>query len=1413
MDLQAAERFFADAIRQEDRWPAALDPTFAQPDDRSLFHLLDFACRFSSLVRYYSLDNRADGDWTEFFTRDPIVTMASLVATDVRSAERRLARLEERARGASSPRAKPATFKALLEGALALPRQIDRWLVGLSSPFARDTSVPLRATLESDVRRSLRGPLKQLLDGNPCGIEYAEFTGAWRLEEQEPVESIYAGASVLERIDAALPRIRPLWQPFPDAVAGWAAMARPHLSKGFEGEGAHDPHIALFVAFARLYSTAQASINGVAARRTDFYFRRVLREAPRPAVPDTAHLAVTCAAEGAPGPITVPAGTLFSAGKDAAGRPIVFASQDEVRITSAALRKALTVSVVSGRLADGIDQIAAERVLAREIIPEDAGSDGWSTFGSVTDAPANIGFTIGSPVLELAGGERHVSVTLRCEGGGDAVSALSARTGLTPPLVLASVLERALALDVSTTAGWYRVERYSVEPSPERGESMLGLRFTLSPQAPAVTGIPGSGVAWPHPAVRAFLRQERISIAGPGGTVSIYPLSVLEGINVTHATVDVDVNGLRASQLSNVNGEVDQSRPFPVLGAIPTVGSALRIQHPELFSKTVKRLAVHIKWYDLPKNDTGFHGYFRGYVVDQDGNARPGLFDNQVFRIAVTVDRPGSWEIHDDDETRRYMFRTVGPRDQVPGRDQPLAARTSLDDLVVRPRPAPSSDYAPADGCVRVELTAPDYAFGHTLYQQNAMRAAMASAPSDAACESSCRDQFKVLAETRRHLEALLKDLRRRRPAAAARRAASPRFWAGLPVRGLNAAYLALTRSLPAYARRPRDAAPRSASAISVHYGDADVREPAALPLLDRQPSRQMVAARFDMALRALLNEAAACLSACVSERTDRLSPQERQRLHQRLTDAAALNEADRLRALRDLRAHLEQPGVPGGGDASRDLLVRSDTMLEAAAWVADCRSGSVYVAGWSYWRSVQANLVRCNGALQRLYDSAIPRCKENCLRMKVRPMPNPPYVPHAEALTVDYSASASAALAHLLPLEGYSVASADPQPLLPRFAGIGSLYLGFSPAGAMPTLRLYVQLGQPAPDAPAAPPISWDALVENRWTALEIAPGSDATVGLQRSGIISLPLPPGEAGVTSVLPGELRWFRAAVHRDVDAFPRTSVILPHALKAVRQIPESDAGDPGCAVAAGSIGALVKPIKGVGPVLQPSASFGGRSPESERALYTRISERLRHKDRAIQIWDYERLVLERFPDIAMVRVVPARRPRPNDPKSAGPGHVRVVVVPGRTYPGVTDVTAPTATSETLAAIARMLKAAAGPFVTLHVLNPTYLRLKVDAVVQWRDGVEAASGAGRLNASLIEYLSPWRSDAHGGVRRTVAEVEGFVRSCPEIELVHATWFSFATDGAAEAEPERCMLTSALRHDIRTVAETAVSAAVGY
>jgi hypothetical protein len=57
-----------------------------------------------------------------------------------------------------------------------------------------------------------------------------------------------------------------------------------------------------------------------------------------------------------------------------------------------------------------------------------------------------------------------------------------------------------------------------------------------------------------------------------------------------------------------------------------------------------------------------------------------------------------------------------------------------------------------------------------------------------------------------------------------------------------------------------------------------------------------------------------------------------------------------------------------------------------------------------------------------------------------------------------------------------------------------------------------------------------------------------------------------------------------------------------------------------------------------PGMVPYSSFGGRETEDTTEFYQRVSERLRHKERAITIFDYERLVLESFPEVYKVECV-------------------------------------------------------------------------------------------------------------------------------------------------------------------------------
>ena len=63
--------------------------------------------------------------------------------------------------------------------------------------------------------------------------------------------------------------------------------------------------------------------------------------------------------------------------------------------------------------------------------------------------------------------------------------------------------------------------------------------------------------------------------------------------------------------------------------------------------------------------------------------------------------------------------------------------------------------------------------------------------------------------------------------------------------------------------------------------------------------------------------------------------------------------------------------------------------------------------------------------------------------------------------------------------------------------------------------------------------------------------------------------------------------------------------------------------------ANSIARFETPIPEIPTVVQPENSFFGRQEETRENRILRISERLRHKNRAINAKDYEELVLDKF----------------------------------------------------------------------------------------------------------------------------------------------------------------------------------------
>lgn len=406
------------------------------------------------------------------------------------------------------------------------------------------------------------------------------------------------------------------------------------------------------------------------------------------------------------------------------------------------------------------------------------------------------------------------------------------------------------------------------------------------------------------------------------------------------------------------------------------------------------------------------------------------------------------------------------------------------------------------------------------------------------------------------------------------------------------------------------------------------------------------------------------------------------------------------------------------------------------------------------------------------------------------QPVPNPPYTPRIDSISIDYKATAkfgidqtaistgrgSDRLFHIHPF-GLELISAGRwgTTLVPEYSSKGNLFIGLraQTMGGMLSLLFHLQDDCLPEAGEHSAGITWHYLASNRWHQLEPSRViSDTTEGFLTSGIVTLDLPPDVDRDNTVLPSDWFWLRVSVNRDPEALCSAYSVHAQALKVTRRYQEDGPPRAHCRLPAGSITEPRVSIPGLATVSQIVDSFGGAPPETREHSLSRVSERLRHKNRAVTTWDYERLVLERFPGLLMVKCFPDLIARSGQESTSHPGHVSLVVVPDpkRTR---TQHLKPVVNGVVLREIREYVEAHASPFVQFDVRNPSYEEIQVRCAVKLRRGFSEGQCLLDLERAITDFISPWNDSAGYGIqfnwRVRRLEIESFVGSLDFVDFV--------------------------------------------
>lgn len=461
--------------------------------------------------------------------------------------------------------------------------------------------------------------------------------------------------------------------------------------------------------------------------------------------------------------------------------------------------------------------------------------------------------------------------------------------------------------------------------------------------------------------------------------------------------------------------------------------------------------------------------------------------------------------------------------------------------------------------------------------------------------------------------------------------------------------------------------------------------------------------------------------------------------------------------------------------------------------------------------------------------------------------IPNEPYTPQMKELTLDYVSeqlfeSEHDKFFHVLPFGNYETLPVpndktdekvvtdekivDTQFLLPQFVvehkeqegslfieQEGFLFIGLSKFSAGSNISLLFKVAESSGDTSLEYPkdINWCYLSDNEWIKLDqVNILADTTNDLRTTGIIEFEIPKYATDDDTLMPSGYHWLRASVDENSQAVNKLIDLKAQALVAVFADRGNDPNHLAEPLNAKTISKLEFGLSQVKSITQPYASFGGKTKEVSKDFYTRISERLRHKNRSINIFDYERIVLDKFSSIYKVKCIN----HSNNCSEIAPGNVTIIPISNLRNQNSIDLLKPQTSVNTLYEIQTHLKKLSSQFINIEIANPQYEEIKVKFTVFFIPGYDKGYYTKKLNDDIKKFLSPWAfdegSDIVFGGKIHASYILNFVEEREYVDYVTGFEMYHIIGGVnlqnsvevAEATTSRSILVSNNQHDITYV-----------
>jgi len=618
-------------LTHSERYSEKLDPSYFRIDERTLVDFIDFISKFSDQLNFYNIENDIDGTAKSITASDTTILLLKISSFNDKKIKRQLQHALRLAK------TEPIQLLTAISYLYSLIEQINDWKNATSdlkdfnseidkliqSKFI--TSLAKIQQFEKDVCLKMNLPVSTTFykfSTNPIWNTFGYSTDSHEFSSDEEREIIIESTNVIFNI----------FNSITSSISMVVSSSLSYLTE-IKTAGQTQPHIALFIAFIKMYEHAQNDINKFTGRHLEYYYKDILHFENIAEVPDKVNLSFTL--QDGVDTYKIPKNTGLYAGQDKNGRDLVYTIDDELVVSTAVIDNISTI-VNDENTSEETHKLFNHVFLDHNINSQVHKEDNKET------AIGEIGFALASSFLKLSEGDRTITFTFQLQR-----QAFEKFLKLYETDIKADV--NINIYDINDFAGELFSFAYTTLNKNEETELFVLPQKNIKthfvkntagqPLNKFVVEVEISAV---YPPISASLLDEFVAAKErelplcyfflESGKMNFY--NFYKQIIIEKAEISLHVEGVRDLKVQNQYGGLDPESPFEPFGATPAIGSSFYLGHETIFSQKIDALQIVMDWKDVPLDDNGFAEYYQGY---------DGIENNQAFKASVSALKDRKW--------------------------------------------------------------------------------------------------------------------------------------------------------------------------------------------------------------------------------------------------------------------------------------------------------------------------------------------------------------------------------------------------------------------------------------------------------------------------------------------------------------------------------------------------------------------------------------------------------------------------------------------------------------------------------------------------------------------------------------------------------------------------------------------------